>query len=416
MRAGPSSVAPAASRRLGAVCQRTAAGDPTGRHYVTPHSSGGAVRQPNLSPAPPAHNAASRHFVPRSPLREPSRGVSGRTGDPSAPERRTLIARAPARLDFGGGWTDVPPYADERGGFVCNVAITRHATAVLRSGAPVDSHVAAHDSALARAALHRAAIGRASDNRAAPTLTLAADFPVGAGLGGSSAAGVAAVGALAAWRGEAPSPQTLAERSRAIEVEELGIAGGWQDHLAAAHGGALGIDFGGRIAVRRLAVSAATRDALPACALVVYTGQSRISATTITAVLDAYRDRVPEVVDALAHIATLARAMAIALEDGDLPALGALVGEHWHHQRRLHPAITTPQIDAIVARAAASGAWGTKALGASGGGSVLVMGPPERRADLVAALDGLGELVPWSVDVQGFTVVDDHTLPLPPDR
>ena len=35
--------------------------------------------------------------------------------------------RAPARLDFGGGWTDVPPYCEREGGFVCNVAVTRYA-------------------------------------------------------------------------------------------------------------------------------------------------------------------------------------------------------------------------------------------------------------------------------------------------
>ena len=36
---------------------------------------------------------------------------------------RVVVARAPARLDFGGGWTDVPPYCDEAGGTVCNVAV-----------------------------------------------------------------------------------------------------------------------------------------------------------------------------------------------------------------------------------------------------------------------------------------------------
>ena len=39
----------------------------------------------------------------------------------------TIITRAPTRIDFGGGWTDVPPYSDEAGGFVCNVAIARYA-------------------------------------------------------------------------------------------------------------------------------------------------------------------------------------------------------------------------------------------------------------------------------------------------
>src|ERR1041385_4931123 len=37
--------------------------------------------------------------------------------------------RAPTRIDFGGGWTDVPPYDVEQGGFVWHVAISRYATA-----------------------------------------------------------------------------------------------------------------------------------------------------------------------------------------------------------------------------------------------------------------------------------------------
>src|SRR5215210_747363 len=41
---------------------------------------------------------------------------------------KTVIARAPTRIDFGGGWTDVPPYDVEQGGCVCNLAITRHAS------------------------------------------------------------------------------------------------------------------------------------------------------------------------------------------------------------------------------------------------------------------------------------------------
>ena len=44
---------------------------------------------------------------------------------------RLVIARAPTRIDFGGGWTDVPPYTTEQGGCVCNLAITLHASVSL---------------------------------------------------------------------------------------------------------------------------------------------------------------------------------------------------------------------------------------------------------------------------------------------
>ncbi len=33
-------------------------------------------------------------------------------------------ARAPVRIDFAGGWTDVPDFADTKGGAVANAAIT----------------------------------------------------------------------------------------------------------------------------------------------------------------------------------------------------------------------------------------------------------------------------------------------------
>ena len=65
-----------------------------------------------------------------------------------------LIARAPTRLDFGGGWTDVPPYSDEEGGFVCNIALARYATVRLRASddaaGSIDTHRAT-DTALAEA-------------------------------------------------------------------------------------------------------------------------------------------------------------------------------------------------------------------------------------------------------------------------
>lgn len=322
----------------------------------------------------------------------------------------SLQARAPVRVDFGGGWTDVPPYCDAQGGFVCNLAIARYVTATLTQA--TDGDGPSDDSgehALARAALRRAA----RNGLVPPRLRLESDFPVGAGLGGSSAAGVAAVGALAAWRGERPHPAELAEASRAIEVEDLGVAGGRQDHYAAAFGGALALEFGGGVRVRRIALSAETLAALEASLLVLYTGRSRISGATITAVLDAYGAREPRVVQALARMQALARQMAAALESGDLPELGRLVGETWVHQRALHPAITTPEIDAIVDAASRVGAWGTKALGASGGGCVLVLGEPECLTRVVAATRALATVLPCSADLHGFHVV---TTTAPPAR
>src|SRR5262249_18068022 len=152
---------------------------------------------------------------------------------------------------------------------------------------------------------------------------------VGAGLGGSSAVGVATVAALASARGDtAIHPTELAELSRDIEISDLGIAGGRQDHYAAAYGGALGLRFSaGPVDVRCIPLAPSLRTELERRCIVVYTGQSRISGDTITAVLDAYRNREPRVLTALANMRELAERMADTLAEGDVDALARLVGE-----------------------------------------------------------------------------------------
>ena len=132
---------------------------------------------------------------------------------------------------------------------------------------------------------------------------------------------------------------------------------------------------------------------------VIYTGESRISGETISAVLEAYRERVPRVVDALDRMAILARGMRSALHASDVHTLAALVDEHWTHQKSLHPRITTERIDAIERAVRGAGASAIKALGASGGGCVLVFGG----RGLEQAIHGLGEILPWRVATTGVT-------------
>jgi D-glycero-alpha-D-manno-heptose-7-phosphate kinase len=311
---------------------------------------------------------------------------------------RAIVARAPTRLDMGGGWTDVSPYADEHGGAVCNVAITRYATATVALRDEGASSPATRGDALVRAALQRAGMPNA-------TAAVASDFPLGSGLGGSSAAGVALAGALAELRGNPLECSELAEQSRRTEVEELGIAGGFQDHYAAAFGGALLLTYEGCVGVERLALAEGTAAALTRRGVLVYTGQSRISAANISAVADACRIGDPRVCDALARMKALAREMAAALRSGDLDALGTLVGEHWTHQRALHPAITTQRIEEIARAAERAGALGMKALGASGGGCVLAIARDGREEELAHALAPLGERIDFAVDHRGFDVI-----------
>jgi D-glycero-alpha-D-manno-heptose-7-phosphate kinase len=315
---------------------------------------------------------------------------------------RTIVhsgTRAPTRLDFGGGWTDVPPYSEREGGFVCNIAIARYAT-VLLAPAANDEGVSltadrARDRPLVEAAVRRARVSGVD-------VALYNDFPVGAGLGGSSAAGVALADALCRVTGESLSPSAVAERSRATEVEELGVAGGRQDHYASAFGGALALRFSDHgTDVKRISLTRELVATLERRCIVVYTGESRISGETITAVTSAYERRDAKVLFALRRMRELAEEMAKALERADVDALAAHVGEHWVHQRSLHAAIPTKRIDAIIERARNAGAVGAKALGASGGGCVLVMARDGLEEQVASAVSSLGPLLPFAIAERG---------------
>jgi D-glycero-alpha-D-manno-heptose-7-phosphate kinase len=274
---------------------------------------------------------------------------------------------------------------------VCNIAIARYAVATAR----VSARAPESANPLVNAALRHA-------GRSDVVISLSSDFPVGAGLGGSSSALAAVHGALARLAGEDWNRPAIAEEGRAVEVNELGVAGGRQDHYAATHGGALGLTFGEGVRVRRLRLAPGTIAAFERRGLLLYTGESRVSGATITSVMDAYRDRDGTVRAALQRMKELAREMADTLEVGDLDALGAQLAEHWLCQRSLDPAIPTAQIDEVVMRAHAAGAVGWKAMGASGGGCVFVLATEDTVEAVRAAIQPLGEPVPFSVDTVGL--------------
>lgn len=316
---------------------------------------------------------------------------------------RTLVARAPTRIDFGGGWTDVPPYSSEEGGRVCAVAISRYANVTLQlcDGSEPAMRVNTADTVLVRSALARSGV-------AGVDVTLTNDFPVSAGLGGSSAAGVALLGALDRWTNSSRELDRvqLAKASRALEVADLHVPGGWQDHFAAAIGGALDLTFAQETTARRLTLTPSMRDALASRCVVGYTGESRISGDTITGVMSAYKTGRGRVRELLARMAVLAGAMVAALESGDFDLLGRLVGEHWTCQRALHPAIPTPRIDLVLELAKQAGALGGKALGASGGGCVLVIAPADRAPAIRDAIAPHVQLLDIRVDEDGFSWTD----------
>jgi D-glycero-alpha-D-manno-heptose-7-phosphate kinase len=218
---------------------------------------------------------------------------------------------------------------------------------------------------------------------------LASESPRGGGLGGSSAMTVAFLAAAEeAFDRPRLRPREQAALARDLEARLMGLPTGIQDHYPALLGGALEIrPLPGGERVRSLDVDLA---ALGGSLVVVYSGQSHFSAGNNWQVVRRRLEAEPEVTARFEGIAATAAELVPALEAGDLPRVGELMSREWSDRRRLAEGISTPVLEELLRVAAAAGAWGGKACGAGGGGCLAILGPPERRSAITAALENAG--------------------------
>lgn len=301
-------------------------------------------------------------------------------------------ASAPLRLDFAGGWTDVPPFSTREGGVVVNGAIGLHAHVRLELGGNLlrlvseelgDTLECANAAGLVRDGklpLLTAAL-RMFPVLGGFTLTTRCEAPPGSGLGSSGALGVALVGALTRARQESLSPQDVADQAWHVETKEAGIPGGKQDQYAAALGGFHRLSFRDPdVGIEPVTLDPAFAAALERQMLICYTNKSRVSGDTIARVISAYERGDAKVTAALHGLKATANAMAEALRAADLGRVASLLGDNWKHQQALDPGMRTAEMAQLESAATAAGALGGKAAGAGAGGCMFFVMRADARA------------------------------------
>ena len=292
-------------------------------------------------------------------------------------------ATAPVRLDFAGGWTDVPPFSAREGGVVVNGAIELTARVAVRIGGRLIRLVSedlgeelecADSGGLVldgRLDLLKAAL-RMLPVQAACTITTRCDAPPGSGLGSSGAMDVALVAALALARAEQVTAREIAEQAWYLETVEAKIPGGKQDQFAAALGGFQRLTFRDPdVGVEPITLDPAFATALARRTVLCYTGRSRVSGATIARVMAAYERGDPRITGALRAMKDLATAMVEALRAGDVARVAMLLSHNWTHQQALDPEMRTPEMAQLENALTAAGALGGKAAGAGAGGSMF---------------------------------------------
>jgi D-glycero-alpha-D-manno-heptose-7-phosphate kinase len=334
-----------------------------------------------------------------------------------------LIVRAPTRISLAGGGTDLEAYYALNGGLVVSAAISRYCYVVVQ---PDDSNYVEvvgsnyhnvgveprvnslpwnGDLALPRAALRHFRLRRGV------RLTFGSEVPPGTGLGSSSSLAVALVQALALLVGDAPSRDEVAEVASDLEINRVGMPIGRQDQYAASFGGlnAIAFDRSGT-RVERLDVSAPNRARLERNLLLFFTGTSRHSSEILRHQQRRTAHAVPDVIESLDAIKALARDMRLAIESGEIDAVGELLHQGWERKKTLATSITNDFINECYALARSRGALGGKITGAGGGGFLLFYCPLRHHAAVTSALAGRGLIpVDFRFDPLGVQVLLNAT-------
>ena len=343
-------------------------------------------------------------------------------------------ARAPVRIDFAGGWTDVPRFTEESKGYVVNAAINIYSYVTVKKRPPkeilTNSYGYKHKQSKADTSvriysadfdlyeeaedikqleyngnidLAKAAIKQMRIVDGLEIITRS-NAPAGSGLGTSAAMGVALIGALSQLARKPILPYEFAEAASAIERFELGIFGGKQDQYASAFGGFNFMEFAAEeVKVSPLAIASDVLYELEKHLVLCYTGKSRLSGDIHRKVVEAYQGKDPKNRTALRNLKTIALQMKDALLTGDLETFGALLSENWQNQKELHPSVTNLQIDALFDAVKAKGAIGGKACGAGGGGCLVFYSRPDCEHTVRRELEQAGvKIIDFNFDFRGL--------------
>ena len=296
------------------------------------------------------------------------------------------IVELPLRVNWGGGWSDTPPYCLENGGKVLNAAILlnklkpvivimekiqekkiviisedlnakaefTNIEKLQQTGNPYDPF------AIPKACLIACGILPKKGGNLSEILTrLGSGFiinsrvrnvPKGSGLGTSSILAGAMAKATLEFVGYNPSEQDL--HGIVLVMEQLmSTGGGWQDQAGGLCPGIKLVtskpSFNQKLNVKHLNLSKKTKEELEKRFCIIYSGETRLASNILTIVEGRYLGYVEESIKAHLRIQDLALDMCSALEKGNVNYFANLLNVHWEYSKMICTGATNKLIEKI---------------------------------------------------------------------
>ncbi len=293
----------------------------------------------------------------------------------------------PVRVNWGGGWTDTPPYCNENGGVVLNAAILLkgekqieveirkldklcielasldfNAYAKINTVKEIQDCHNPYDSFV----LHKAALiacgvipktGEANLQEILEKIgggiylsTRVCNVPKGSGLGTSSILAGAAVKAIGEFFGQDWSDENLYEKALHLE-QIMSTGGGWQDQVGGLTPGIKYITTKPgmiqNIKVEYVLLDKETKEELQERFALIYTGQRRLARNLLRYVVGGYIGGRPESIESMEEMKHLAVLMKYELEQGNIDEFAKLLNQHWEASKKLDIGSTNTCIDQI---------------------------------------------------------------------
>ena len=320
-----------------------------------------------------------------------------------------IITRAPFRVSFCGGGSDLPAFYEKYGGCVLSTTIRKYMYLTIHNyfnknqivlkyskTETVDSYDQIEHKYFKQCLRDFGLTG--------VEISSMADIPAGTGLGSSSSFTVALLQLFHTYRGEYVSKYKLAKDACEVEIDKLGEPIGKQDQFAAAFGGLKFYEFlpGGFVNVEPIIMEPKSYRTLEENILMFYLGGSHSASDILREQSRNIADE--EKVEAQRKMCSLTRSLKEELQMNHVDAMGELLHENWLLKKTLASGISNPLIDETYDKAKKAGALGGKLLGAGGAGFMIFYVRPEKQPAVRYALCHLREL-DFEIDNSGAAIL-----------
>jgi D-glycero-alpha-D-manno-heptose-7-phosphate kinase len=326
------------------------------------------------------------------------------------------------RIDLAGGTLDVYPlYIFEDGGLTLNAAVNIYGQVIVEERDDQEIHIYSEDINAKEAYndleemrnqmggdldLVKKALRFYQPHRGL-NVTLSSDAPHGSGLGASSALLMALSSALNEMEDLGFTKDQLIDLGANIEAQVINIPTGKQDYFPPLFGGICSIRFdidGHRL--ERLDRDNDLINILNKHLILTFTNIRRFSGMTNWAMLKRYINNEGDTVQHMKRIKSVAIEMRESLLASDLDAFADLLAVEWDNRKSLAEGVTAPEINQMIAAAAAAGAKASKLCGAGGGGCMITYAEPQDVPAVKESLTQAGATVmDFRIQAEGISLV-----------